>query len=671
MHTNSNKIDFAGTRKRYLQLGRSAVSIIKGKIEDQETDVIVNTTNAQLDLGNAGQCSKVISTAGGSSIQAECKLNYPRPLTLGDVAVTTSGDLKSSKVFHVYLPKWKQKGDEQNLETTVTACLEQMEMLSLKSIAFPALGTHCLNYCPYKVINALFDAVEDYNNKHSTTVVENITCVIFQEQMYQTFVSEAKKRSRLLAGNQKIQASGGTKYLNTNIQILVGDLVLQQADVLVYSSPHNMKLITGTGLSTEILKSAGSDIQDELNRMYNEVVECGTFAVTDGYNLRCSKVYHGYLPSFYGRNKRPERVLSTFVSKCLNKANEHKAKSVVFSALGSGMLRYPNDVAASAVIKGIQAFLSCTWTCSSIDNIKIVVYGGDSNHSKIEKTYHSELATINSVKGINLKDTLNQPIPRRGTKEYFYFKYNEDPRPPTNWSFFKSFRTIKDWSKERRSTDPPKKVQIDKDTFESIKQLFMKTIKNPSAKIKSITRNENLNLYLKYFQRCQELYRKAIVNGPCKPLAKPVLTMENLNCQMRRVLERDINEVYLFHGTKQDRVKVLLRNGFDERLASMNFRTLRLGNGTYTAEEASLSAHYTEKQGVRTMFLVRACLGDVFRTKDDQTLLKRPPCKKMCKKICTKHDEFFDSVLGEFCPREFVVYEKAQCYPEYVIKYTL
>ncbi|CAC5369048.1 unnamed protein product [Mytilus coruscus] len=569
MHTNSNEIDFAGTRKRYLQLGRSAVSIIIGKIEDQE-----------LDLGNAGQCSKVISTAGGSSIQAECKLNYPRPLTLGDVAVTTSGYLKSSKVFHVYLPKWKQK-----------------------------------------------------------------------------------------AGNPKIQASDGTKYLNTNIQILVGDLVLQQADVLVYSRPHNLKLNTGTGLSTEILKSAGSDIQDELNRMFKEVVECGTFVVTDGYNLRCSKVYHGYLPSFCGRNKRPEKVLSTFVSNCLIEANKHEARSVVFSALGSGMLRYPTDVGASAVIKGIQAFLSCNPT--SIDNIKIVVHGGNSNHSNIEKTYNSELATINSVKGINLKDIINQPIPRRGTKAYFCFKYNEDPRPPTNWSFFKSDRTIKDWSKEHRITDSPKKVQIDKDTFESIKQLFMKTIKNPSAKIKSITRNENLNLYLKYFQRCQELYRKAIVNGPCKPLAKPVLTMENLNCQMRRVLERDINEVYLFHGTKQDRVKVLLRNGFDERLASMNFAKLRLGNGTYTAEEASLSAHYTEQQGVRTMFLVRACLGDVFRTKDNQNLLKRPPCKNMCKTICTKHDEFFDSVLGEFCPRELVVYEKAQCYPEYVIKYIL
>lgn len=654
-----------------MQFGRTAVSIVKGHIEEQETDVIVNTTNAELDLENAGQCSKAISKAGGSIIQADCTKRYPRPLTVGEVAVTTSGALKSSKVFHIYLPKWKEQCDQQNVQKTVMACLEQMEMLSLKSIAFPALGTGCLNYCPCIVINVLFDAVKDYNDRHSTTVIEKVTCVIFQEQMFQTFVSEARKRSRCLAGSPKIQVSGGTKYLNTNIQILVGNIVLQEADVLVYSSPHNLKLNTGKGLSTEILNVAGSDIQDELDRMSNKVEECGTFAVTNGYNLRCSKVYHGYLPSFCGRTNRPEKVLSTFVSKCLIEANTHKAKCVVFSALGIGMLRYPIDVAASAVIKGIQTFVSCNPTSNYIDNIKIVVYGGDSNHLRIEQAYKSELTTINSAKGINLKDTTNQPIPRRGTKVYFYFKYHEEPRPPTNWSFFKSFKTIKDWSKERRGRVTIKKQRIDKNTFEAIKNLFMKTIKNPNAKIKSITRNENLNLYLKYFQRCQELFRKATVNGPCKPLAKPVLTMANLNRQMRGVLEQDINEVYLFHGTKQNRVKVLLRNGFDERLASMNFAKLRLGNGTYTAEEASLSSHYTEPQGVRTMFLVRACLGDVFRTKENLNDLKRPPCKKMCKTICTQHDEFFDSVLGEFCPREFVVYEKAQCYPEYVIKYTL
>lgn len=189
--------------------------------------------------------------------------------------------------------------------------------------------------------------------------------------------------------------------------------------------------------------------------------------------------------------------------------------------------------------------------------------------------------------------TTNQPIPKRGDTAYFEFKYNEEPRPPTNWIHFNNSKTIKDWLKELRSAVAIKKQQIDKGTFDSIKQLFMKTIKNQKAKIKSITRNENLNLYLKYFQRCQELFGKAIVNGPCKPLLKPVLTMANLNCQMSGVVEQDINEVYLFHGTKQDRVKVLLQNGFDERLASMNFPTLRLGNGTYTAEEASLSSRYT------------------------------------------------------------------------------
>ncbi|VDI81442.1 Hypothetical predicted protein [Mytilus galloprovincialis] len=103
----------------------------------------------------------------------------------------------------------------------------------------------------------------------------------------------------------------------------------------------------------------------------------------------------------------------------------------------------------------------------------------------------------------------------------------------------------------------------------------------------------------------------------------------------------------------------------------MNFPTLWLGAGVYAAEEASLSHKYTppDSQGLCTMFVMRVCLGDVFTTQNKMQNLKRPPCKELCQTTCILHNEFFDSVVGEFQQREFVVYDGAKCYPEYVIEY--
>ena len=66
---------------------------------------------------------------------------------------------------------------------------------------------------------------------------------------------------------------------------------------------------------------------------------------------------------------------------------------------------------------------------------------------------------------------------------------------------------------------------------------------------------------------------------------------------------------------------------------------------------------------------MRVCLGDVYTTRQNRNDLKRPPCRAMCQNVCTQHTEFFDSVVGEYTQREFVIYDGAKCYPEYVIKY--
>ena len=71
------------------------------------------------------------------------------------------------------------------------------------------------------------------------------------------------------------------------------------------------------------------------------------------------------------------------------------------------------------------------------------------------------------------------------------------------------------------------------------------------------------------------------------------------------------------------------------------------------------------------MFLVRACLGRMYKT-DECKRRKRPPCRERdCGNDECAHEDRYHSIVEErkFIFREFIVYEGCQAYPEYLITY--
>ena len=56
-------------------------------------------------------------------------------------------------------------------------------------------------------------------------------------------------------------------------------------------------------VSNAILKTAGAQLQTEINRNYPNGIKPFEIAVTNGYGLACKIVYHGAL-KFYDKNKR-------------------------------------------------------------------------------------------------------------------------------------------------------------------------------------------------------------------------------------------------------------------------------------------------------------------------------------------------------------------------------
>ncbi|KAL4220983.1 poly ADP-ribose polymerase [Mactra antiquata] len=121
-----------------------------------------------------------------------------------------------------------------------------------------------------------------------------------------------------------------------------------------------------------------------------------------------------------------------------------------------------------------------------------------------------------------------------------------------------------------------------------------------------------------------------------------------------------VDKRYLFHGTQTlDAVRGISINNFDIRVSGAH-GTL-YGDGAYFATTAKYSHNYTSPPK-RFMFLVNVLVGQY--TKGHKSY-RRPP------DIPGSQHELYDSCVDdEIDPKIFVVSDKNQFYPEYLIQYT-
>ncbi|NXC75778.1 PAR12 polymerase, partial [Anhinga anhinga] len=179
-----------------------------------------------------------------------------------------------------------------------------------------------------------------------------------------------------------------------------------------------------------------------------------------------------------------------------------------------------------------------------------------------------------------------------------------------------------------------KAVEISNTTSEynKIKQLFLQTMK--SYNVIKIQRIQNPSLW-KVFQWQKEQMKRE--NGG-----------------------KEVNEKLLFHGTKTSFVEAICVHNFDWRICGSN--GTNYGKGIYFARDASYSHAYcqpTVKPNI--MFVARVLVGNYVK---GNAAYVRPPTKSV------DGLRFYDSCVdNESDPSIFVVFEKYQIYPEYLIEY--
>ncbi|CAH2276487.1 poly [ADP-ribose] polymerase 12-like [Pelobates cultripes] len=123
----------------------------------------------------------------------------------------------------------------------------------------------------------------------------------------------------------------------------------------------------------------------------------------------------------------------------------------------------------------------------------------------------------------------------------------------------------------------------------------------------------------------------------------------------------EVDEKRLFRGTDNTYITHTCHENLDWRTCGTH-GTL-YGQGSYFSRDASYSHNYSPKNsdGKRTMFVARVLIGDYIT---GNVNLRRPPSKS------GSMTHFYDSCVDNiYQPTIYVVFEKQQIYPEYLIEY--
>eukprot|EP00438_Fugacium_kawagutii_P003644 Skav224214 [mRNA] locus=scaffold939:985137:987398:- [translate_table: standard] len=211
-----------------------------------------------------------------------------------------------------------------------------------------------------------------------------------------------------------------------------------------------------------------------------------------------------------------------------------------------------------------------------------------------------------------------------------------------------------------------------------------------TAEINSVHRIENFCLWHRYKARLgairQEHARYSIsvraaklgLDGPSNIIAE---SQQAFVCG--EALALDVDEKILLHGTSWDNANAIAREGFDNRTCQNAF----YGAGVYFACAACKSHQYTCEhhksccgcKEQRTLIIARVALGDSYTATETRKNQRRAPVRFDASGTAAGT---YDSIVVEpglikghhnsnQIHQEYVIFDREQAYPSYVVQYTV
>ncbi|KAK2871251.1 hypothetical protein Q8A67_023778 [Cirrhinus molitorella] len=197
------------------------------------------------------------------------------------------------------------------------------------------------------------------------------------------------------------------KATQEGLQIILckGNIQDASADVIVNTISEDLDLRKGA-VSNALLQTAGHQLQSEINaaaRLNN--LNDGEVLITNGYELKCQKVFHVVCPFWSGSE---HKVLGQIIRNCLKNAENYRMASVVFPAIGTGNLRFPKDLVARIMLTEIQEFNS-----TYLREVTVIVHTSDKESVQCFTSIFRH-----GIQGPNTKEAYRHDMPKKNIKTH-------------------------------------------------------------------------------------------------------------------------------------------------------------------------------------------------------------------------------------------------------------
>lgn len=137
------------------------------------------------------------------------------------------------------------------------------------------------------------------------------------------------------------------------ISIVHADITTLHVDAIVNAA--NNTLLGGGGVDGAIHKAAGTKLLDECRLLHG--CATGEAKLTKGYNLPANFVIHTVGPIWHGGHNHEAEKLKACYENSLHLATQHSFKTIAFSAISTGVYRYPAIAATKIAVATVLQYL--------------------------------------------------------------------------------------------------------------------------------------------------------------------------------------------------------------------------------------------------------------------------------------------------------------------------
>ncbi len=143
------------------------------------------------------------------------------------------------------------------------------------------------------------------------------------------------------------------KINNATFRVTYGDITRLTADALVSSDDNYLSM--GGGVSEALLRAGGDVIANEARK--HTPLKIGEVAVTSAGNLAAKYIFHAVTIDYTNLINASEAAIQAATLRCMQLADTLGVKVIAFPALGTGVAKFPFQMAAEVMIRTIADYL--------------------------------------------------------------------------------------------------------------------------------------------------------------------------------------------------------------------------------------------------------------------------------------------------------------------------